>query len=39
MQERTPADTLGRVSAAFRTVAVAGAPLGALLGGAVATAS
>ncbi|WSQ08278.1 MFS transporter [Streptomyces sp. NBC_01231] len=38
MQERTPADTLGRVSAAFRNLAVAGAPLGALLGGAVATA-
>ena len=38
MQERSPADTLGRVSAAFRTLAVAGAPLGALLGGAVATA-
>ncbi|MEU0075699.1 MFS transporter [Streptomyces sp. NPDC006332] len=37
MQERTPADTLGRVSAAFRTLGVAGAPLGALLGGAVAT--
>lgn len=38
MQERSPAGQLGRVSAAFRTLAVAGAPLGALLGGAVATA-
>jgi len=38
MQERSPAEMLGRVSAAFRTLAVAGAPLGALLGGVVATA-
>ncbi|MET8245424.1 MFS transporter [Streptomyces sp. NPDC005202] len=38
MQQRSPAAMLGRVSAAFRTLAVAGAPLGALLGGAVATA-
>ncbi|MFK4104888.1 MFS transporter [Streptomyces sp. NPDC019531] len=38
MQERGPAEQLGRISAAFRTLAVAGAPLGALLGGAVATA-
>ncbi|WP_406128060.1 MFS transporter [Streptomyces sp. NBC_00989] len=38
MQQRTPADMLGRVSSAFRTLAAAGAPLGALLGGAVATA-
>ncbi|MDN0194951.1 MFS transporter [Streptomyces sp. S.PNR 29] len=38
MQERSPAGMLGRVSSAFRTLAVAGAPLGALLGGAVATA-
>ncbi|MEU9171497.1 MFS transporter [Streptomyces sp. NPDC048420] len=38
MQQRSPAAQLGRVSAAFRTLAVAGAPLGALLGGAVATA-
>ncbi|MCC5478050.1 MFS transporter [Streptomyces barringtoniae] len=38
MQQRTPAGLLGRVSSAFRTLAVAGAPLGALLGGAVATA-
>jgi predicted MFS family arabinose efflux permease len=37
MQERTPAEMLGRVSSAFRTLAVAGAPVGALLGGAVAT--
>ncbi|MEV6170029.1 MFS transporter [Streptomyces sp. NPDC051954] len=38
MQQRSPAELLGRVSSAFRTVGVAGAPLGALLGGAVATA-
>ncbi|MYR64048.1 MFS transporter, partial [Streptomyces sp. SID625] len=38
MQQRTPDGLLGRVSAAFRTLAVAGAPLGALLGGAVAAA-
>ncbi|MEU9994955.1 MFS transporter [Streptomyces sp. NPDC050848] len=38
MQERAPEGTLGRVSAAFRTLAVGGAPLGALLGGAVAAA-
>jgi hypothetical protein len=37
MQQRSPADMLGRVSAAFRTLAVAGAPLGAVLGGVVAT--
>ncbi|MGW3506301.1 MFS transporter [Streptomyces sp. NPDC000994] len=36
MQQRSPAGMLGRVSAAFRTLAVAGAPLGAVLGGAVA---
>ncbi|GGO50121.1 MFS transporter [Streptomyces lasiicapitis] len=36
MQERPPAAVLGRVSSAFRTLAVAGAPLGAILGGAVA---
>ncbi len=35
-QERSPAAMLGRVSAAFRTLAVAGAPLGALAGGAAA---
>ncbi|MFF5530898.1 MFS transporter [Streptomyces cinerochromogenes] len=38
MQQRAPADMLGRVGSAFRTLAVAGAPLGALLGGAAATA-
>ncbi|GAA2552811.1 MFS transporter [Streptomyces levis] len=38
MQQRSPAEMLGRVSSAYRTLAVAGAPLGALLGGAVATA-
>ncbi|MFJ3227443.1 MFS transporter [Streptomyces sp. NPDC086783] len=38
MQQRGPAGALGRVSSAFRTLAVAGAPVGALLGGAVATA-
>lgn len=38
MQQRAPSDMLGRVSSAFRTLAVAGAPVGALLGGAVATA-
>ncbi|MFG2719440.1 MFS transporter [Streptomyces sp. NPDC048416] len=36
MQKRAPAAMLGRVSAAFRTLAVAGAPLGALAGGAAA---
>ncbi|GHH35266.1 MFS transporter [Streptomyces candidus] len=36
MQERSPAAMLGRISAAFRTTAVGGAPLGALLGGLVA---
>ncbi|WP_329624119.1 MFS transporter [Streptomyces sp. NBC_01255] len=36
MQERAPDGMLGRISAAFRTLAVAGAPLGALLGGAAA---
>ncbi|MEU6377829.1 MFS transporter [Streptomyces sp. NPDC046909] len=38
MQERGPAEMLGRISSAFRTLAVAGAPLGALLGGVAATA-
>jgi len=38
MQQRSPAGMLGRVSSAFRTLGVAGAPLGALLGGAAATA-
>lgn len=36
MQERGPAEMLGRISSAFRTLAVGGAPLGALLGGLVA---
>lgn len=36
VQERSPAEALGRISAAFRTLAVAGAPVGALLGGAAA---
>ncbi|MEU9193585.1 MFS transporter [Streptomyces hundungensis] len=35
-QERSPAAMLGRVNAAFRTLAVAGAPVGALAGGAAA---
>jgi hypothetical protein len=34
LQERTPAAPLGRVGAAGRTLSVAGAPLGALPGGA-----
>ena len=38
MQERSPAEMLGRISSAFRTLAIAGAPLGALLGGVVAAA-
>ncbi|GAA0903882.1 MFS transporter [Streptomyces thermoalcalitolerans] len=38
MQQRSPAGMLGRISAAFRTFSVAGAPLGAVLGGAVAAA-
>ncbi|MCX5201957.1 MFS transporter [Streptomyces sp. NBC_00237] len=38
MQERAPAGMLGRVSAASRTLGAAGAPLGALLGGLVASA-
>ncbi|MEU6852953.1 MFS transporter [Actinacidiphila alni] len=38
LQERTPMALLGRVSAANRTLSVAGAPLGALLGGAAASA-
>ncbi|MEU4349796.1 MFS transporter [Streptomyces sp. NPDC023838] len=37
MQERTPRAMLGRTSAAFRTLAVAGTPLGALMGGAAAS--
>ncbi|WP_351225348.1 MFS transporter [Streptomyces sp. NPDC002133] len=38
MQERSPDGMLGRISSAFRTLAIAGAPLGALLGGASAAA-
>jgi predicted MFS family arabinose efflux permease len=38
IQEGSPAQLLGRISSAFRTLAVAGAPLGALLGGAAAAA-
>ncbi|MEU0928464.1 MFS transporter [Streptomyces malaysiensis] len=37
-QERSPEGTLGRVSSAFRTLSIAGAPLGALLGGVMAAA-
>lgn len=36
MQERAPDGMLGRIAAAFRTLAVAGTPLGAVLGGAAA---
>jgi len=36
LQERVPTALLGRVSAAIRTTSIAGAPLGALLGGAAA---
>ncbi|MFE7777594.1 MFS transporter [Streptomyces sp. NPDC057445] len=36
MQERSPEGMLGRIGSAFRTAAVAGAPLGAVLGGAAA---
>lgn len=36
MQQRSPAEMLGRVSAAFRTLSTVGAPLGALLGGVIA---
>ncbi|MFE4369848.1 hypothetical protein ACFRMN_16770 [Streptomyces sp. NPDC056835] len=35
-QQRAPTEMLGRISAAFRTLALAGTPLGALLGGAAA---
>lgn len=38
MQQRSPAEMLGRVSAAFRTLSIAGSPLGALLGGVIAEA-
>jgi MFS family permease len=36
MQQRSPESMLGRIAAAFRTASTSGAPLGALLGGAVA---
>nr|WP_264931958.1 MFS transporter [Streptomyces sp. A012304] len=36
MQRRSPESMVGRISAAFRTASTSGAPLGALLGGAVA---
>lgn len=36
VQERSPAEMLGRISSAFRTLSIGGAPLGALLGGLVA---
>lgn len=36
IQERSPAEMLGRISSAFRTLAIGGAPFGALLGGLVA---
>ncbi|GGR64634.1 MFS transporter [Streptomyces eurythermus] len=36
MQQRSPEAMVGRIAAAFRTASVSGAPLGALLGGAVA---
>lgn len=38
LQQRAPAGLLGRVGAANRTLSVAGAPLGALLGGVSAAA-
>ncbi|MFC7306591.1 MFS transporter [Streptomyces monticola] len=38
MQQRAPVAMLGRISAAFRTLSLGGAPLGALLGGALAAA-
>ncbi|MCK7621983.1 MFS transporter [Streptomyces sp. RS10V-4] len=38
VQQRAPEGMLGRTSAAFRTVSLAGTPLGALLGGAAAVA-
>ncbi|WP_405932676.1 MFS transporter [Streptomyces sp. NBC_00827] len=36
MQERSPDAMVGRISSAFRTASTSGAPVGALLGGAVA---
>ncbi|MGW0675837.1 MFS transporter [Streptomyces sp. NPDC002767] len=38
MQQRSPRALVGRISAAFRTASTSGAPVGALLGGAVAAA-
>ncbi|MFE7315096.1 MFS transporter [Streptomyces sp. NPDC057555] len=38
VQQRSPTALLGRISSAFRTVSIAGVPLGALLGGAAAVA-
>ncbi|GAA1126541.1 MFS transporter [Streptomyces javensis] len=38
MQQRSPDGVLGRVSSAFRTLSIAGTPLGALLGGVMAQA-
>ncbi|MGP3943916.1 MFS transporter [Streptomyces sp. 6N106] len=38
MQQSSPDGALGRVSSAFRTLSIAGAPLGALLGGVMAEA-
>ncbi|MFJ3230446.1 MFS transporter [Streptomyces sp. NPDC086787] len=35
MQQRSPGPMVGRIAAAFRTASTSGAPLGALLGGAV----
>ncbi|MFM9367204.1 MFS transporter [Streptomyces sp. Da 82-17] len=38
MQQRSPVAALGRISAAFRTLSLGGAPLGAMLAGAAAAA-
>lgn len=38
MQQRSPQAMVGRISSAFRTASTSGAPLGALLGGTVASA-
>ncbi|MFH8802989.1 MFS transporter [Streptomyces sp. NPDC017936] len=38
MQQRSPEPMTGRISSAFRTASTSGAPLGAVLGGAVAAA-
>lgn len=37
MRQRGPAGMVGRVSAAFRTLSIAGTPLGALLGALLGT--